>query len=165
MFQMSLLYLSCRHGMGFGSLQWSLPEVQFSCGAGRRKCCLIVCKRALGGEGREGVHFPALFEYFLPSLSKLTGREGIYKDDVLLWLFLGIMWWGWFSSCWKGLSKPQNRSASGVAKNWRTPKDRHWWMRLVTKRVASPSLCNQLSFCYLLCWVLWSAVYIAQNNP
>lgn len=72
----SLPYLLYGRGMGCGSLQWSLPEVQFSCRAGRRKCCLIVYKRALGGGGREGKggHFPVLSAFYLPYLNLLEEK-------------------------------------------------------------------------------------------
>lgn len=73
----SRLYLSCRHGMGFGSLQRSLPELQFSLRSWQEKMLFNSLQNC--SEGEEGKEKGVISQFcqsafYLPYLNLLEEK-------------------------------------------------------------------------------------------
>lgn len=102
-------------------------------------------------------------QYFLPSLFKLTGREGIYEDDILLFDFFWALCGGGgfllrekvFLSLEIGARLEWQRTGGLLRTDTDERSSNHDGLLLLVYSMLSS----------VFCCVLRSAVYIAQNNP
>lgn len=119
---------------------------------------LLICKTALGGGGREGKGAISQFcpcTFCLPYLNLLEEKVFTKVTSFSLTFLGGIMWWGWFSSCWNGLSEPQNRGTSGVAKSLDG-------LSLLLYAVTYSLVCAVL--CAVICWLYCLKTSIEQES-